>query len=148
MGMIISQYMTPEHRECDTLFANAEGFAAEEKWDEAEKAYLEFANMTLLHFKKEEDTIFPAFEEQTGSAQGPTQVMIFEHEQVRGLIGKLAEAIENRDRDAYLSMAESMMILLQQHNMKEEQMLYAMCDRIIPREKRDDLLEIIKQAEL
>jgi murein L,D-transpeptidase YcbB/YkuD len=44
--------------------------------------------------------------------------MRFEHEQVRGLIGKMAGAIENQDRDAYLSLAESMMILLQQHNMK------------------------------
>lgn len=148
MGMIVSQYMVPEHRSCDNTFAKAEGLAAEGRWDETEEAYLAFANETLLHFKKEEDILFPAFEAQTGSAQGPTQVMKFEHEQVRGLIGKMAEAIEAQDKDAYLSLAESTMILLQQHNMKEEQMLYAMCDRVIPREKREELLEDMKQAEL
>jgi hemerythrin-like domain-containing protein len=100
----------------------------------------------LTHFKKEEEVLFPAFEEQTGTAQGPTQVMVFEHEQVKGLIGKLAEAVENQDRDAYLSLAESMMILLQQHNMKEEQMLYAMCDRVIPKDKRDELIGAMKQV--
>jgi len=146
--MIISQYMTPEHRECDTIFAQAEALVADGDWEQAEKAYLRFADMTLLHFKKEEETIFPAFEAQTGSTQGPTQVMVFEHEQVRGLIGKMAEAIENKDKDAYLSLAESMMILLQQHNMKEEQMLYAMTDRVIPKEKREEILATIKETAL
>jgi len=148
MGMIVSQYMTPEHRSCDDTFANAEGLVADGKWDEAEQAYMDFANEVLLHFKKEEDILFPAFEAQTGSAQGPTQVMKFEHEQVRGLIGKMAEAIETKDRDAYLSLTESTMILLQQHNMKEEQMLYAMCDRVIPRENRETLIQSMKEAEL
>ena len=146
--MIVSQYMTPEHRECDTLFAQAESYVAGGDWEQAESAYVKFANETLLHFKKEEETLFPAFEKQTGSEQGPAQVMRFEHEQVRGLIGKMAEAVESQDKDAYLSLAESMMILLQQHNMKEEQMLYATCDRIIPRESREALLETMKQETL
>jgi len=140
--------MKSEHRECDNDFANAEGLVAEEKWDEAQKAYLVFANETLSHFKKEEEVLFPEFEKQTGSAQGPTQVMVFEHEQVRGLIGKLADSIEKQDRDAYLSLAESMMILLQQHNMKEEQMLYAMCDRVIPADTRGELIESMKEVSM
>jgi len=144
--MIISQYMTAEHRECDDYFAASESMVASNNWEEANEKFLEFADTTLLHFKKEEDEIFPAFEAQSGSTEGPTQVMRFEHEQVRGLIGKLAHAIESKDKDAYLSLAESMMILLQQHNMKEEQMLYAMCDRMIPLEQREQLIETIKQV--
>ncbi len=146
--MIVSQYMTPEHRACDTLFARAENLVAGGDWEQAEEAYMVFANDILLHFKKEEETLFPAFEKQTGNQQGPTQVMRFEHEQVKGLIGKMAGAIEEKDKDAYLSLAESMMILLQQHNMKEEQMLYAMCDRVIPHADREVLLETMKQEKL
>jgi len=146
--MIISQFMTQEHRDCDTTFAKAEQLAADGKWEEAEQAFLEFSNDVLKHFKREEEELFPAFEAQTGSAEGPTQVMRYEHEQVRGLIGKLAEAIESQDRDAYLSLCESMMILLQQHNMKEEQMLYAMCDRILPPELKTETLEKMKAVEL
>ncbi len=146
--MVISQYMAPEHRECDTLFAQAESYVASNEWEQAGEAYLHFANDILLHFKKEEEILFPAFEKQTGGAQGPTQVMVFEHEQVRGLINKMAEAVENKDRDAYLSLAESMMILLQQHNMKEEQMLYAMCDRVIESEHRNELIGEMEQERL
>ena len=144
--MIISQYMIPEHRECDDYFAASESMVASGNWEDANEKFLQFADTTLLHFKKEEDEIFPAFEAQSGSSEGPTQVMRFEHEQVRGLIGKLAHAIEAKDKDAYLSLAESMMILIQQHNMKEEQMLYAMCDRMIPMDQKEQLIETVKQV--
>jgi len=146
--MIISNYMKTEHRDCDTLFASAEEAVALGEWSVAEQRFIEFSNETLTHFKREEEILFPAFEAQTGSSEGPTQVMRFEHDQVRGLIGKMAEAIESQDKDAYLSLAESMMILLQQHNMKEEQMLYAMCDRILPPEVKESTLEKMKTTSL
>ncbi len=145
---MISHYMKDEHRECDTLFASAEEAVALGEWEVGEERFLAFANEILTHFKKEEEELFPAFEAQTGNTEGPTQVMRFEHEQVKGLIGKMAEALESKDRDACLSLAESMMILLQQHNMKEEQMLYAMCDNILPPEIREETLAKMKAITL
>ena len=146
--MNISHYMTDEHRVCDTVFADAEQAVADGDWERAEKSFLDFSNDTLRHFKREEEELFPAFEAHTGNTQGPTQVMRYEHEQVKGLIGKMAEAVENKDKDAYLSLAESMMILLQQHNMKEEQMLYAMCERLLPPDVKEETLAKMKAVEL
>ncbi len=140
--------MRTEHRACDEIFAAAEKHVIDGDFEQAEKQFLLFADDTLRHFKKEEESLFPTFEEITGSTEGPTRIMRFEHEQVRGLIGKMAEAVENKDKDAYLSLAESMMILLQQHNMKEEQMLYAMCDRTIPQDVKESTLETMKAIEL
>ena len=146
--MIISSYMKNEHRECDTFFAEAEEAVAKDNWETANEKFLAFANETILHFKKEEEELFPTFESHTGMTQGPTQVMRYEHEQVRQLIGQMAGALEDKDKDAYLSLAESMMILLQQHNMKEEQMLYAMCDRQLPPQLREETLEKMKSLAL
>jgi hemerythrin-like domain-containing protein len=146
--MIISSYMRTEHRACDEIFADAEKHVIDGNFEKAEEQFILFSNDTLRHFKKEEESLFPTFEELTGNTEGPTRIMKFEHEQVRGLIGKMAEAVENKDSDAYLSLAESMMILLQQHNMKEEQMLYAMCDRMIPQDVKESTLETMKAIEL
>ena len=140
--------MKNEHRECDTLFAASEEAVARGEWGIAGEKFLAFSNATLTHFKKEEESLFPAFEAQTGMIEGPTQVMRYEHDQVRSLIGQMAEALEQKDKDAYLSLADSMMILLQQHNMKEEQMLYAMCDRVLPQELKESTLEAIKDISL
>ncbi len=144
--MIISHHMKGEHRECDQYFADAEKAVIDGNFDQAEELFVKFAEETLGHFAKEEEILFPTFEEVTGSTEGPTNVMRYEHEQMRDLIGRLAGAVEERDKDAYLSIAESLMILLQQHNMKEEQMLYAMCDRVIPQEKKEETVGKLKEA--
>ncbi len=143
--MIISTYMREEHRSCDELFADAEKAVIDGDFDKAMELFVSFSEDTLKHFEKEEEILFPTFEEVTGSKEGPTNVMRYEHEQMRELIGRMAGAVEEKDKDAYLSIAESMMILLQQHNMKEEQMLYAMCDRVIPVEKKEQTIEEMKQ---
>ncbi len=148
MSTTILEYMRKEHRECDAHFAAAEQRVALKEWDEASAEFKKFAMETLAHFKKEEEMLFEAFEKQSGNTMGPTRVMRYEHEQVRALLGKMNEALASKDRDAYLSLAESMMILLQQHNMKEEQMLYAMCDAILPPEVKADTIEAMKQTVL
>jgi len=139
--------MKTQHRECDEIFAAAEKSVIDGNFEQAEKQFLLFADDTLSHFKREEESLFPTFEEISGSSEGPTQVMRYEHEQIRGLIGNMAKAIEEKDTDAFLSVAESMMIMLQQHNMKEEQMLYAMCDRVIPQEVKETTIETMKAIE-
>ncbi len=146
--MSIANYLTNEHRECDNKFAKAEAAAAKGDFITTKEEFLNFADETLLHFKKEEEQFFPLFEKLTGSSDGPTMVMKFEHEQVRALMGKMAQSIESEDKDAYLSLAESMMILLQQHNMKEEQMLYAMADRVVDNAKAADLIAKMEEITL
>lgn len=146
--MMISSYMKDEHRACDTLFAKAEEAVSLKEWEVGIIEFEIFAHETLTHFKKEEEELFPVFEKETGNTQGPTMVMRYEHDQVRSLIGKMAETLENQDQDAYLSLAESMMILLQQHNMKEEQMLYSMCDNMLPAVIKEETLEAMKKIEL
>ena len=50
---------------------------------------------------------------------------------MREVLATLAEALASGDLDDYLGQAETLLILMQQHNMKEEQMLYPMSDRAL-----------------
>ncbi|NPA50127.1 MAG: hemerythrin domain-containing protein [Epsilonproteobacteria bacterium] len=146
--MNISPYLTKEHRDCDIEFAKAEELASKGDMEGAKEAFEKFAHDTLLHFKKEEDELFKEFEAVTGSSDGPTMVMRYEHEQVRGLIDRMKSALDEKDNNKFLSMCESLMILLQQHNMKEEQMLYAMCDNLFPPQKRDEVISKMEEVKL
>jgi hemerythrin-like domain-containing protein len=53
-----------------------------------------------------------------------------EHTQMRQLLKDLSQAPAGKDRDGYLGLSETLMIIMQQHNMKEEQMLYRMADQV------------------
>lgn len=124
----ISTFLTKDHRACDEEFANLENEVAKENWNEAENKLTKFSNDLLHHFDMEEKVMFLAFEEKTGMTQGPTAMMRMEHEQMRQLLTHLARDIENKDKNHFFGVSESLMMLMQQHNMKEEQMLYAMAD--------------------
>ncbi|BBG65265.1 putative protein [Hydrogenimonas sp.] len=142
--MLISNYMRDEHRSCDESFAKAEQAASGGDFDAAFRHFEDFMVETLRHFSKEEEILFPAFEETTGNTEGPTMVMRHEHTQIRGLLEQMKEAIDSKDKDRFFSVADTLMILLQQHNMKEEQMLYAMCDRLMG-ERAETLVNEMKE---
>jgi len=143
--MSISEYMKPEHRACDDIFTTAEKAVMDGDFEKAQTEFTNFSDKTLRHFHKEETVLFPTFEEVTGMREGPTQMMRHEHEQMRELISRLGKAVESKDKDTYLAVAEPLMILMQQHNMKEEQMLYAMCDRSIPDTTKEETISQMEQ---
>lgn len=122
----IVDFMTNKHRECDDIFALAEAMAAKQDWQQAEILWQKFVDELELHLQAEETILFPEFEQATGMTSGPTQVMRMEHEQMRGLVHQVNDAIKAKNKDGYLTLSETFMILMQQHNMKEEMMLYPM----------------------
>ncbi|OHE15560.1 MAG: hemerythrin HHE cation-binding protein [Sulfurimonas sp. RIFOXYD2_FULL_37_8] len=124
----IKEYLTEDHSRCDELFANMEDMAAK-SIESAKEAYDEFARETERHFQMEERVMFFEFEQKTGMTQGPTAMMRHEHVQMRNLITEMGKAIEAKDKDKFFGNSETLMILMQQHNMKEEQMLYTMAQQ-------------------
>ncbi|MGF1729703.1 hemerythrin domain-containing protein [Photobacterium kasasachensis] len=124
----INTYMTQHHRSCDHLLVEAEGPLAEGNWTAFSQAWSQFEAETLHHFDLEEDILFPAFEAQTGMTSGPTMVMRQEHAQVRSLFEQMQQAISEQATERAMGIVESTMLLIQQHNMKEEQILYPMSD--------------------
>jgi len=124
----IKEYLSEDHGRCDELFALMEDAAAK-SIESAKEAYEEFAKNTEKHFQMEERVMFLEFEQKTGMTQGPTTIMRHEHTQMRGLLEEMRKAIEAKDKDKFFGNSETLMILMQQHNMKEEQMLYPMAQQ-------------------
>jgi DUF438 domain-containing protein len=125
----ISDFMAGDHRRCDDIFVDVEQAVASGEWERAVAGYAQFQSAVLQHFSAEETLLFPAFEQKTGMTMGPTQVMRGEHEQMRELMDAARAALVARDADDYSGNAETLLIMMQQHNMKEENVLYPMCDQ-------------------
>ena len=125
----IRNFMMNNHRHCDDCFAAVEQVIARGEWDKATAAFLLFRDAMSKHLDVEESILFPAFETQTGMTMGPTQVMRSEHRQMRELLAAAEVSLGARDADDYSGYAETLLIMAQQHNMKEENILYPMCDQ-------------------
>lgn len=141
----ISDFMTNHHRECDNLFAVAEESAAKGKWEKVQDEFNVYRTAIEHHLTMEENVLFPAFDAKTGMEMGPTYVMRQEHQQMRKLVDDLAQMVAAKDAEGYLGVSETLMVLTQQHNMKEEQMLYNMMDQTFEAEG-GALLERAKAA--
>jgi len=129
--MSFASVFADHHRRCDDAFARAEASAQKADWAAARQGFDAFAAALSAHLASEEDTLFPAFEAATGMQGGPTSVMRAEHGQMRQLLDELRAALDAKNADDFGGAAETLLVLMQQHNLKEEHMLYPMCDRAL-----------------
>ncbi len=141
----IGQFMAEDHRRCDDFFLAAERAVATQDWDAGRQSFHDFQLATECHLAMEEQVLFMAYETLAGVA-GPSQVMRREHEQMRELFARLYQVLDQRAGTEFLNLSETLLMLMQQHNMKEEQMLYPMCDRLLAAE-RDTLIARMRQVQ-
>lgn len=127
----VTEALTEHHRACDELFLAAEGAAAENHWPECKAKIAAYQAEMVRHFDFEEQILFPAFEQATGMTHGPTAVMREEHSQMLELIEQLIDAASRSQGEDYLAASETMLVLMQQHNLKEEGVLYPECDALL-----------------
>jgi hemerythrin-like domain-containing protein len=131
-GKSLVDYFSADHRRCDGGWEAVET-AAEAGDAAATSEYWEHFRQALLrHLAMEEQLLFPAVEAATGMANaGPTQVMRMEHEQMRGVLAQMSAAVEHGDVDELMDQGDTLNVLIQQHNMKEEGVLYPMAERVL-----------------
>ncbi len=142
---MILEFMRDDHRMCDDFYTKSENALSAKETEQAKEFFETFYRATNHHFDMEERELFIAFEQRTGMMGGPTQMMRYEHQQLRSLLESMKSALnENRHND-FFGIGESMMIMLQQHNMKEEQMLYPMMDRALE-DSAGEMIQKLKET--
>ncbi|MCR4304284.1 MAG: hemerythrin domain-containing protein [Gallionella sp.] len=126
----IAEFMSARHHACDESFAIAEQAVLANNWSDAEAAFNKFSTELAVHFRMEENELFPALV-SAGGPGGPVQMMRMEHAQMNTLIDQMAATLTYRDAQGYGGLSETLLIVMQQHNLKEEQILYPIADNIL-----------------
>jgi len=116
----ILQIMESHHRHCDSTYVHAENVLSEGKNDLGKELMRSFIWNIELHFAREETILFPEFEKKTGMTGGPTQVMRMDHEQIRGVLKEVSDCLNEGNLQRIFDLSEAMLILIAQHNSKEE----------------------------
>jgi uncharacterized protein (DUF2249 family) len=127
----LAAFLTADHARCDALYLEAEDAAQAGNLARAEERFRAFHLGMLRHFEMEEQGFFTDFEARSGMGrEGPTAVMREEHEQVRGLLRQMGDAVDEGDLATFLAGGETLLILMEQHNLKEQQVLYELADEL------------------
>lgn len=123
--------LTQDHRRCDRLLALVERTTQGGDWAAIGQETELFRDAMERHFRFEEEVLFPALEDRLPMAAGPAGVMRMEHAQMRQMLEELAAAVMARSADDCLGILETLHLVTQQHNAKEEGILYPMADRAL-----------------
>ena len=143
MSAMISTFMTEDHHYCDLLLASFERAVSAGNWEQAVVAGEDLTAALGRHFSREEDRLFPELLAVDPRASGPVRVMTMEHRQMRTLLADLAGAWAERDQDTCLGVVETLHFLIQQHNAKEEGILYPLADQGLA-SREDQVLNSLK----
>jgi hemerythrin-like domain-containing protein len=125
----ITSFLSRDHGRCDELFFQAESSVSKGDWATAADSFHLFKSALEHHLALEEEILFPAMGNPFGNVCGPTAVMRSEHQQMRKIVLDMEAAINKHDAEEFLGNSETLNIMMQQHNFKEENMLYVMADR-------------------
>lgn len=122
-------FFTEDHRVIDAVWADVEAAA---DLPGAVEAARRFDAALRRHLAWEEDELFPAFEEATGHhGFGPTHIMRAHHVQMRDFLDQMHRCATEGDRAGLNEQGHALMVLMEQHNSKEEAMLYPMADQAL-----------------
>jgi len=124
-----------------------EAFAARDRGELAEAVGLfdAFARGLDRNIGFEEALLFPAFESASGhpTGAGPTAVMREEHRRIRSLLAEIAEEIGDPSASP-ADRRRSLAWVMEEHNVKEEQILYPMTDEALGPDAADRLMQEIQ----
>lgn len=132
IGSGLTAFFEQDHRDCDARWADVEELLDARDVDAARPAWQKFDTGMRRHIAMEEEVLFPAFESAARMAGGgPTAVMRLEHQQMRDLLDQIESAMEAGDSEQAMDIGDTLLMLIQQHTIKEEGMLYPMAENLL-----------------
>jgi uncharacterized protein (DUF2249 family)/hemerythrin-like domain-containing protein len=141
----VNEALSWDHDRLDDLESRA--FKARERGDfaEAKALYTVFAFGLRRHIRFEEELLFPAFEAKAGfpADQGPTAVMRDEHREILGFLDQIERGIGDGSVPVE-SHRHGLHLVLGNHNLKEENIVYPMTDQALGARDTDVLVARIQ----
>jgi hemerythrin-like domain-containing protein len=148
-----------EHRVIERVLAVLQILAdpsrplALEPWRKAIQFIRGFADQ--CHHLKEEKILFPALEKQGVAVEGgPIGVMLMEHEEARGYVRAMSEALEKITEDPeaakkiLLEKARAYLGLLREHIRKEDDVLFNIADAMLSPDEQKQLVRDFEEHEV
>lgn len=142
-GGSISEFLGWDHDRLDALLGEVLDLASAGSRVEASARFGEFRTGLLRHIRMEEEILFPTFEKVTGiRGGGPTSQMRVEHEQIKGLLARVSDALATPEgvTSELGPLHATLLAVLGEHNEKEERVVYPMTDGELSPPEREKLV--------
>ncbi len=147
-----------EHEEIRDVLNKFEGYlkktASAEKGEDRDNLINQLSEITAfmdkdleIHFKREEEALFPVLGNYIGIETGPINVMIIEHNHCRDLSAafkvKINNYLSDKDYKPLIGAGNSLSQLLSEHEDKEDNILFNMAEMHLTQDEKRNIMEKI-----
>lgn len=141
----VNEALSWDHDRLDDLEDRAFKARARGDFEEAKALYAVFAFGLRRHIRFEEELLFPEFEARAGfpAENGPTAVMRDEHREILVDLDRIEKAIGDGAAPVD-SLRHGLHLVLGNHNLKEEHIVYPMTDQALGELESDALVARIQ----
>ncbi|MGD9021341.1 MAG: hemerythrin domain-containing protein [Lysobacterales bacterium] len=140
-------FFEQDHRDCDARWVDVEELLDADDIELAQAAWRKYEANMYRHLAMEEEVLLPAIDAKGGEADDAVvEIINAEHEQMRGLLGQVSEAIESGNAEQAIELGDKLLILVQQHNENEESLFYPMAEDLLA-DEWDDLSTALAEYE-
>lgn len=115
-------------------------------WVSAQESFDRFRRACEEHMDVEEREMFPALDAELGE-RSPAAGLRNEHKRFRQMCAYIAACIELRDADAAAFALNRFGDQFEAHDLREEWILFPMCERLLPPERLAALRAALAHAE-
>lgn len=127
----ISSFLANDQARCNALFAQAQAALDDCHWPLAARAFACFGDALERHLLCEERIVFPAYEKAIRAASTPASAMRSEHLRIRGIMQRLANAVQRRVSVESIDHAATLRSVLDRHTEVEQATFYPMLERVL-----------------
>jgi DUF438 domain-containing protein len=130
--LVASTTLAEHHRRCDELFAAARTAADSGNWSGFASRMNAVRDAVLMHFRYEEQRIFPLYEETSGE-EGATEWLCAQHDDMRASLWLLASWSPDTDTERYRRELAELHAAFSAHAADEESRMYPVFERVLKR---------------
>jgi len=141
----VTEYLSWDHDRLDALLESVRSAVERRDWDAARRYFHDFQGGLDRHIRLEEEILFPRFEQSTGRTD-PTAVLRREHGRIRAALDLLARALDQGEGREFRVGLASLLTVLPDHNVKEEQVLYPATDAALSEDECRALTTRLQEA--
>ena len=130
-----SELLESDHRRLDAIAGDLYAMIEDGELERAEGAFADLDEGLRRHIRVEEEVLFPLFDQRTLMI-GPSRVMRHEHRAIERMLSDLGRALGKCNQPDAAAALNELLHTLEQHNLKEERVLYPHTDRALPDDER------------
>ncbi|MEC4723644.1 hemerythrin domain-containing protein [Noviherbaspirillum sp. CPCC 100848] len=136
MGTLFDKLLS-DHGRCERHLEALSKSVADKDWNLAAQYCAHFSESFIGHIEEEESSFFSCLRQSVKGCDWFLDDLRMDHVRLKALLTRMLQAVHDKNAEGFYLHAESLLILMRDHSVKEEDILYPAVQRRLQNETHE-----------